>query len=438
MQIRKLNKLIMVGMSLLSLTSCSKSKVVIDGERESVIFFSQKLKPTPELADKAPVLAASRVNTEWTQQYGESDAALTPLAYEGHGKILWTKSVGDGSSSNHRLLSRPIFAGDRFFVFDAIGTVHAYDIKTQKRLWKTTTTPKGSSSSQALGGGICFGDNTLFAATGFGEVIALNPEDGTIRWTATANSPMRIAPVYTKGKLYTVSIENQLDVRQASDGSLLWSHSGMSEAAGVLGGAGPAISGELVIVPYGSGEVYALNTQTGQVHWQENIATSLTSSSLGMIAHIHAQPIVDEKTVFVISHSGIMSALDFNTGQKQWSLEVGGIQTPAASKGNFFVITDNYQLANLTTREGKVRWAADLPMYKNEKNKAEKIFWSGPLLGDGYLYCVGSHNILLQIDVKNGSITKEIKLPYSAKLPPQVVNKVLYVLCDNGTLVALD
>lgn len=431
-------KLILLAAGLMILSACSKTKVVIDGERESVIFFSQKLKASPELEGSHPQLPVAKANKEWTQQFGESDAALLPLQYPAHGKIKWSRSVAEGSSSYNRLLSRPIFVADKFFVYDAVGNIYAYELATQKRLWKVSTTPKGAASAQALGGGICYGEGTLFAATGFGEVIALDPANGKTKWSTTSNSPLRIAPVYHKGQLFTINIENQLDVRQASDGGLIWSHTGITESAGVLGGAGPAISGDTVIVPYGSGEIYALNTRTGQVLWQENIATGLTSSSLGTIAHIHAQPIIDQKTVFVMSHSGIMTALDFNSGKKLWSVEVGGIQTPAAAAGNVFALTDSSQIVNFTMRDGKIRWATDIPAYKDEKNKRDKLFWSGPILGDGHLYCVGSHNVLLQIDVKNGKITKEMKLPYPAKLAPQIVDQVLYVLCDNGTLVAID
>lgn len=420
------------------LGGCSKNKVTIDGERETVIFFAPKLTPDEKLKSTKPVLPQAKINAEWTQQAGTSESSLGALAYEEKGDILWTMSIGSGSGQYNRLLNKPIFAQEKIFAYDAYGNISAFQLSDRKKLWKRNLTPKGASSSQALGGGICYGANLLFATTGFGDIFALDPQTGEVKWNESSNSPIRIAPVYHKGKVFTITIENQLEVRSTVDGSLLWSHSGISESAGMLGGAGPTITHNTVIVPYGSGEVYALNIENGQVLWQQSITSGFTESSLGMIAHIHAQPVVQGSTLFVISHSGVMAALDIQSGQKLWSLNVGGIQTPIIIKDNLFVLSDTYQLLNLTLQEGKIRWVSDLPMYTDKNKKGEKIFWSGPILGDGKLYCVGSHKKLVSIDAFTGAILKTIDLPGVANLPPQIVNNTLYVLCDNGSLVAIN
>lgn len=428
-----------LGLLFLALLgACSKSKVVIDGERESVIILNPKISADKSLTTQKTSLSKPVLNKEWTQQFGESDHALHPLAYQGQGKILWKLNIGQGSSSNARLMSRPIFAKNKIFAFDAYGTLSAFDQQTRKKLWTVQTHPKGTSASQSLGGGICYGEGLIFATTGFGEVRAYDADTGTLKWSEAANAPIRIAPVYHQGRIYSISVESQLEARDALKGELLWSHTGIAESAGLLGGSGPSISGESIIVPHASGEVSSISTRNGQVLWQENLASSMTLSSLGMIAHIHAYPVIENNLMFVMSHSGIMAALNLTTGQKIWSKDIGGIQTPALSNGHLFVITDGFQIANIQIQSGKAHWATELPIYADAKNTSERIYWSGPVLGEGHLYCVGSHKKVIAIDIQGGNIAKTWDLPYPAKLPPQIVNGVLYVLCDNGTLVAFN
>ena len=48
------------------------------------------------------------------------------------------------------------------------------------------------------------------------------------------------------------------------DGRKLWSHNGIPETAGLLGGASPAVEGEIVVVAYSSGELFALRVENGR------------------------------------------------------------------------------------------------------------------------------------------------------------------------------
>ena len=56
--------------------------------------------------------------------------------------------------------------------------------------------------------------------------------------------------------------------------SRLWSHNGIPETAGLLGGASPAVEGEIVIVAYTSGELFALRVENGRAVWSDNLAST--------------------------------------------------------------------------------------------------------------------------------------------------------------------
>ena len=50
----------------------------------------------------------------------------------------------------------------------------------------------------------------------------------------------------------------------AETGAVDWTHTGIEETAGLIGSASPTVDGDIVIVPYSSGEIFALRAQNGQ------------------------------------------------------------------------------------------------------------------------------------------------------------------------------
>src|SRR3546814_13420392 len=80
-------------------------------------------------------------------------------------------------------------------------------------------------------------------------------------------------------------------------GEKLWLHTGFSEPAGLLGGASPAVDGETVVVPYSSGEIFALRVENGRVVWSDNLTAVRRADALSSLADIRAAPVVDRGLV---------------------------------------------------------------------------------------------------------------------------------------------
>ena len=122
----------------------------------------------------------------------------------------WSTDIGDGSSSSRRLLNPPIVANGRVYAMDTSGYVAAVDAANGRRAWRVQAA-SSSEESDVLGGGVAFGDGRLYATTGFGEVLALDPANGDVLWRAEANGPIRAAPAFAAGRIFVISIDNQLE-----------------------------------------------------------------------------------------------------------------------------------------------------------------------------------------------------------------------------------
>lgn len=419
----------------LSIMGCAKKGPPLGGKREPILVLGEDLTLSPEVSTLAVTLPDPKPNADWPQAGGEPDHTMSSVILADTFKEIWSTSIGAGASSGRRILTTPIVANDIVYTLDANSVVSAFNTKNGKKLWDMIISPKGKRQD-SIGGGLAYAEDRVFVTSAFAEVIALDAKTGQVAWRHQINSPIRSAPIVKDGRVYLISINNHLEVINARNGKPLWSHAGISETASILGGASPAIGSGIVVVPYSSGEVYGLRVENGYPVWYESLTSFKHVDSITSINHIRAQPVIDENTAFLISHSGMMMALDVRLGNKVWSREVGGIQSPAVYGNFMYLISNENKLTCLTKDKGYVKWVSPLPLFKDPGKLKDRIIWAGPLLAGNRLLITGSNGTLEIYSALEGKKIGEIKLPHKTTLAPIVADRTLFILTDQGRLIA--
>jgi outer membrane protein assembly factor BamB len=151
-------------------------------------------------------------------------------------------------------------------------------------------------------------------------------------------------------------MDNQTIAFNGINGEQLWSHRGISSSAGVLGAATPAITRDAVIAAYGSGEVYALQINTGRELWSENLSSLARNAGQTRLSDVRALPVFDENTVYAASINDKMSAINAFTGQPVWQISVGTASTPWVSGNRIFAIESQGSLVSLDRATGSIIW----------------------------------------------------------------------------------
>jgi outer membrane protein assembly factor BamB len=144
----------------------------------------------------------------------------------------------------------PLVHGGRIYVYDAGGTVSSLSAGGAKA-WSVSLKPEGEKS-RSPGGGIAAWGNAVFAATSYGEVVALDASTGNRLWSFKMSAPARSAPTAAAGKVFVVGATNVLHAVNQRTARKPWQYPGIPETAGVLSSASPAVSGDTVVVPYSS------------------------------------------------------------------------------------------------------------------------------------------------------------------------------------------
>ncbi|NCP62665.1 MAG: PQQ-binding-like beta-propeller repeat protein [Alphaproteobacteria bacterium] len=428
--------LLVAILSGLLLTACDDKKgPPILGDREAIFVGDDPLIADPSLKNTKVTLPQARVNKSWPCAGGSVDHSFDPVALGSNLKKVWSESIGTGSGASERLLNGPVAADGRLFTVDTRGYVSAFDIQTGKQLWSKDSTPE-NLSTQAFSGGLAYENGFVFIVTPAAEIVMMKAEDGSIEKRFSLTAPVRAAPTVKNGYIYAVNINNQLEAINYRTGDPAWSHSGIMEIAGLLGGASPALTPDLLIVPYTSGEVYALHPGNGLPLWSESLVSLTKLDPISSLFHIKARPAVKGNHVYLIGNGGVMSCLDANSGKTLWTHTVGGIRSPAVSGDYLFMATNNNELACFNRFSGKVVWVKQLPRYLDPTEKSDPILWAGPILVDKSLALSGSTGTALILSVENGDIVQELDLGDRTLLSPIAVENTLVFLTDNGELLA--
>ncbi len=411
-------------------------KQPLPGTRVSVLQLKESLNVDPALADVKVLLPKPFANPDWPQAGGYPSHAMHHLALGPTLNVAWTASVGDGNSSEHRLLSEPIVAEGRVFTIDARSRVSAFDAKTGGEVWRIDVAGD-VDSEKLLGGGIAYDNGRIFVSTSFAELIALDARSGKELWHTTLSAPMRASPAASDGRVFVETIDNSLYAVAQADGHKLWSHSGIAQSAGLLGGTTPAVLGIEVIAAYSSGEIYALRADSGRTLWSENLAGQVRGGAVATLADIRGRPIIDRDMVIAISHSGTMAALDAKRGGRIWDADYGGSHSPWVAGDYIYVVTNEQELLCLSRANGHVRWLTGLPKFADPPDNTQPILWQGPILAGDRLILTGTDGKALAVSPYTGKLLGQIDLPSETHLPPIVANGTVYILSDNADLIAL-
>jgi len=404
--------------------------------RESFLTFEERLSVDPAREGATVTLPASVVNTSWPNEGGFAEHAPGHPAASVDLNRVWRRSVGAGSGRRSRVAAPPVIADGRVFAVDGEGEVVAYTADGGSRVWRSRLRSGERRDREFRSGGVAYGDGRIYVAMGFGAIAALDAANGDELWRADTSGPMHAPPTFAGGRVFAVTFDNEIYAIDAESGEVQWTYQSLSEPARILTATSPAVSGEVVLAPFTSGEITALRVDNGRVLWSDALSRSGRTTALSSLNDIAGSPVIVGNAVYVVSHSGIMVAFDLRTGRRVWSQPAGGIHMPWVVGDFLFVMTSDSELVCMSRLDGSTYWIRALPQYKRPEKRRGRIAWAGPVLAGGRLLLVSSEGEMLSISPQNGETLAEFRVGDDVFIPPVVANETVYVMTDDANLVA--
>ena len=437
-----------LGLALLALLmagSCGRRDETLAGERLGLRDFSQvEEEATEETEEEVTVqvpeltLPAPVRNAEWTHRNG---SAAHLIAHPSLGRTLarvWSQNIGTGNSRKRYISSDPIIAGGRVFTLDASAGVRAFTTDGGSVWSNRDLTPPHERAGEATGGGLAYGSGTLFATTGHGEVIALDPASGAVRWRHKMSGSVSAAPVVSGDTVIAVGRDNTALGLDIANGRIRWRQTSSGGAAGVLGAGSPAASGNIAILPFTSGEIVGAVIRNGLRAWSGVVSGGHRGIARNFVGDISGDPVIDGKTVYLANQSGRMASIDRRSGARNWTVNDGSYSPVWPAGGAVFMISDEFAVKRLNASDGTEVWSAELPAYKSQRprRRRDAFAYFGPTLAGGQLWVAGSDGLLRSYDPENGTLTGTVQIPGGAASQPAIAGGRLYILSGGGQLHA--
>jgi outer membrane protein assembly factor BamB len=304
-------------------------------------------------------------------------------------------------------------------------------------LWQVDLTPEDEAGDDLFGGGLGYWNGTLYVTTPFLKVIALDPASGERRWEAGIPGLVHAPPAISDGRVFVLTVDDQLFVLAADDGRQLWTYQAPSEPTVLLGGPTPAVLGTVMVAAFSTGELFAFQVETGQVLWSEQLGALGPSGLSATLTDIRGAPLIDRDLSFAVSYAGTLAAMDLRRGGRAWDAGIASAQTPWIAGDFLYLLTNDSELVCITRADGRVRWTRPLPRYEDPQEREGPIYWSGPVLGGDRLLVTSSVGDAYSVSPYTGAVLGRFELPARTFVAPIIADGTLFFLSDNAELVAL-
>ena len=429
-----------VGLGLLGLlAACAEPEIILPGERLDLRDGLPVAASPDGLNATAVPLPAPRVNAEWTHRGGDADRRVTHPALGPALTPLFSVDIGAGNSRRARITSDPVVGGGRIVTLDAGATVTATGVDGQVQ-WTADVTPPNDGAREASGGGVALGATQVYVSTGFGRVVALDAASGAVNWVQDLDAPGSAAPTVANGLVYVVARDGRAWAIDEAQGRVAWQLTGTPSGANLAGGSGAAVTSEIAVIPFPSGEVIGAFPQGGLRRWSSVIAGE-RSGEAGAVAatDIASDPVIDGATVYAGNMSGRVVAMNVANGERLWTATEGATSPVWPVGGSVFLINDLNQLVRLNGSNGVPVWRTQLTEQEErrwfQRITARPVHY-GPILAGGRLIVASSDGVLRQFDPNSGASLGDIALPGGAASHPVVAGNTLYVISRDGRLHA--
>ncbi len=371
------------------------------------------------------------MNKTWPIAYKIDDShmvvessCLDPLT----GKILWTSSA---FCEDTGIFSANVYSPEEKMFYIKVdsfteGWSFADTSQPPTLVWRTYV-PGGGRT----GIGTTYGGGLVFPGSFENQQIALNAKTGSVVWTTLTKGPMIFDGTYSDGKFFRGGTDdNTMYCFNATDGKILWIYSpGTADGYFTTGAA----------VAYGNvyelnkdGNLYAINTATGQLTWKYQGPGTLLWPGYPTVADGKIYATTGE----IAQYGGVVGTSEFAclnayTGQLNWKLPIEALaprESVAVAYGHLYLIP------------GTVTDAVDA-ISGSEYNSFNQVWAIGtdniPISDWSMWRADPTHSSTAQVGPTNLSLSWTFATNGSVISSPSVVNGIVYVGSQDKNIYAI-
>ncbi|CAN7333375.1 PQQ-binding-like beta-propeller repeat protein [Phenylobacterium sp. LjRoot219] len=271
-----------------------------------------------------------------------------------------TGAVGWRTRTEQPIHAAPTVANGRVMVVALDNTLLTFDAATGAAGWTYQALSEPArvlaASSPAVSG------DTVVAAFGSGELVALRQQNGADLWNAALSRSTQTSalseirdipgrPVIYQGDVFAVSHSGVFAATDLRTGTSRWS-------LPVVGVTTPWAAGDVVYVVSRDGQLICAQRDSGQIFWMRDLNEGFKTKKKGSVFGIGGRtvqrplwssPILANNRVILTSSTGNLVSVNAKNGEVQKRVKLGApaIIGPIAAGPMLYVVSDTGQLIAL-------------------------------------------------------------------------------------------
>lgn len=245
---------------------------------------------------------------------------------------------------------------------------------------------------------------------------AIDANTGSLKWSITLAQGARDATT-VDGIVYFGSDDHYVRAAEISTGNLLWTSPDLGDGVTAV----PAVANGKVFVGTWSGNIYALDSNTGIILWQFPAGGVIFSS-----------PSVIGNTVYVGSGTQNIYAINAEAGSQKWKFccaEDSVWGSPAVAEGILYVQDLVGKVHALDINTGTLLWS-----YKT--GAAPSSSFSSAAIANGVVYIGSQDEFVYAFNAKSGNLLWKFQTGGPVLTSPAVANDMVYIGSQDGKLYA--
>jgi len=304
-----------------------------------------------------------------------------------------------------------------------------------------------SGGTQSAGGwpGTTVHDGIIYAGSTDGRVVAINSSTENLEWSysiapvTTPSSGLSCGqtsittaiygtPVVDRDIVYIGTYSGQVYALTIARGADRWVYPRTGSIGAIVGS--PVIANETIYISSSDSMVYALDTIHGDLKWKSEILDEEGKRHEKLWTSV----VVHDGAVYMSTFDGHIYALSAETGELDWSFEseAGFTSSPVIDEDTIFLGSfDRYLYA--------VKIGSDVPMWKfPEEKPAGNWFWASPIVNEGIVYAGCLDGKVYAIEAQTGGKLWEFDAGNAIVSPPVLMDNLLIVTDESGTVYVFD
>ena len=401
-----MKKIILLLCCFTLISACSDNKRYAPKEGRLSVFDAA---PIQQATGWAVLNKATPVES-WQQPYQNQQNKVPHIAVTDPQKELWSAYVSKNQKLQDRDLPTPVLLSDAIYVLDSAYTLSKLDIANGQHIWQLDLAPNKQGLS------LTYANKTLFALSTDGLITAID-EDGQQLWQKDFKVATRAPLISDKSALYLVTAQNQLKVLNTKTGKEMWQYQTEKPQTLLTSMAPPAKSGNVLVVPFATGEAMAFDVDSGLLLWIQMMIGE-RPKDLITVPQIVSAPVIDEGIVYLSGNANLTGAYNLKTGQPIWTLAIGSTITPVINGNTLFMLSNDNQLMALDKKTGKIFWQKEMAFTKG------KLWQHLLLLNNDLILTNEKHWIIL--NTQTGDVKQTLE-KNTATLPVSMNNHLLLI-----------